>query len=138
MILQALPTRLTWSTQRRALCSESCPGLPTAHCCSWQPDHACALYSKHCQQGLLGVHKGEPSVDKVAQVCQQLIVALGSQIMRVHYIPSTVNKAYLVYTKESPLLIKLPRFANSSLLFLAARSLHLKSVSDCSGLFASR
>ena len=58
--------------------------------------------------------------------------------MHTHDTSSTANKAYLVYTKESPLLIKLPRFANSSLLFLAARSLHLKSVSDCSGLFASR
>ncbi len=100
--------------------------------------NADASHPKLCQQGLLGVNNGEPSVDEVAQVYQQLIVVLGSQIMRVHYIPSTVNKAYLVYTKERPLLMKLPRFANSSLLFLAARSLHLKSVSDCSGLFASR
>ncbi len=37
-------------------------------------------YSKHCQQGLLGVNKGEPSVDEVAQICQQLVVVLGGQI----------------------------------------------------------
>ncbi len=65
-------------------------------------------------------------------------LSMTSKAMHTHDTPSTVNKAYLVYTKESPLLMKLPRFANSSLLFLAARSLHLKSVSDCSGLFASR
>ena len=37
-------------------------------------------YSKHCQQGLLGVNKGEPSVDEVAQICQELVVVLGGQI----------------------------------------------------------
>ena len=42
--------------------------------------NAHARYSKRCGQGLLGVHKGEPSVDEVAQVCQQLVVVLGSQI----------------------------------------------------------
>ena len=42
--------------------------------------------------------------------------------MHTHDTSSTANKAYLVYTKESPLFRKLPRFANSSLLFLAARS----------------
>ena len=45
---------------------------------------------------------------------------------------------YLLYKKERPLLMKLPRLASSSLLFFAARSLHLKSVSDCSGLLANK
>ena len=38
-------------------------------------------------------------------------------------------------TNISARLIKLPRLASSSELLRAARSAHLKSVSDCSGLF---
>lgn len=45
---------------------------------------------------------------------------------------------HLVAMKERARLIKLPRLASSSLLFLAVRSLHLKSVSDVSGRLLSR
>ena len=45
---------------------------------------------------------------------------------------------YLVAMKVRARLMKLPRLASSSELFLAVRSDHLKSVSEVSGLLLSR
>lgn len=46
--------------------------------------------------------------------------------------------AHFEATKASARLTKLPKLASSSLLFFAARSLHLKSVSLVSGRLLSR
>ena len=51
---------------------------------------------------------------------------------------ATMPQAHLLNANESALFMKLPRLASSSLLFRATRSLHLKSVSDCSGRLLSR
>ncbi len=49
-----------------------------------------------------------------------------------------VKCPHLVAMKERARLMKLPRLASSSELFLAVKSDHLKSVSDVSGLLLSR
>ncbi len=48
------------------------------------------------------------------------------------------KRSHLVAMKERARLMKLPRLASSSELFLAVKSDHLKSVSDVSGLLLSK
>ena len=47
-------------------------------------------------------------------------------------------QTYRAWVKAMTRLMKLPRLFRSSLLVLAAKSVHLKTESDCSGRLASR